>query len=185
MRRECNYTVWYAPAVRGVVREEKRAQYLEKGGDDDSGGADPHAERRAGARSRSRPAPSASGAAARAGMRSAAAATRSEPQPLPDRRGQRRLIQRVEVQPRRAAREQAVAELGDHVEPERADRRRRRRRSFRACCRIQRGISAPQASEKRASFEKLRDRHDAGHDRHRRRPRRGTRRRSASTRRRL
>ncbi len=35
---ECNYTVWYAPAVRGVVREEKRAQYLEKGGDFDFGG---------------------------------------------------------------------------------------------------------------------------------------------------
>ena len=35
---QCNYTVWYAPAVRGVVREEKRAQYLEKGGDYDSGG---------------------------------------------------------------------------------------------------------------------------------------------------
>ena len=34
---ECNYTVWYAPAVRGVVREVKRAQYREKGGDFDSG----------------------------------------------------------------------------------------------------------------------------------------------------
>jgi hypothetical protein len=32
---DCNYTVWYAPAVRGVVREEKRAQYLEKGGTND------------------------------------------------------------------------------------------------------------------------------------------------------
>jgi len=35
---ECNYTVWYAPAVRGVVREEKRAQYMQKSGDHDSGG---------------------------------------------------------------------------------------------------------------------------------------------------
>jgi len=35
---ECNYTVWYAPAVRGVVREEMRAQYLQKHGDHDSGG---------------------------------------------------------------------------------------------------------------------------------------------------
>ena len=35
---QCNYTVWYAPAVRGVVREEKRAQYLQKNGDHDSGG---------------------------------------------------------------------------------------------------------------------------------------------------
>jgi hypothetical protein len=34
---QCNYTVWYAPAVRGVVREEKRAEYKEKGGDMDSG----------------------------------------------------------------------------------------------------------------------------------------------------
>jgi hypothetical protein len=32
---QCNYTVWYAPAVRGVVREERRAQYLEKGGTND------------------------------------------------------------------------------------------------------------------------------------------------------
>jgi hypothetical protein len=34
---ECNYAVWYAPAVRGTVREEKDAQYREKGGDDRSG----------------------------------------------------------------------------------------------------------------------------------------------------
>ena len=29
---ECNYAVWYAPAVRGVVREDKDAQYREKDG---------------------------------------------------------------------------------------------------------------------------------------------------------
>ena len=34
---QCNYTVWYAPAVRGVVREERRAEYQEKGGDFDNG----------------------------------------------------------------------------------------------------------------------------------------------------
>ena len=34
----CNYAVWYAPAVRGVVREERRAQYVEKG-TDNAGGA--------------------------------------------------------------------------------------------------------------------------------------------------
>ena len=34
----CNYAVWYAPAVRGVVREERRAQYVEKSGDN-AGGA--------------------------------------------------------------------------------------------------------------------------------------------------
>jgi hypothetical protein len=28
---ECNHMVWYAPAVRGVVREERRAEYFEKG----------------------------------------------------------------------------------------------------------------------------------------------------------
>ena len=28
---ECSYLVWYAPAVRGVVREERRAHYREKG----------------------------------------------------------------------------------------------------------------------------------------------------------
>ena len=32
---ECNYILWYAPAVRGVVREIKRASYQEKGGDRD------------------------------------------------------------------------------------------------------------------------------------------------------
>jgi hypothetical protein len=32
----CNYEVWYAPAVRGNVREVKRAQYFEKGGDTDA-----------------------------------------------------------------------------------------------------------------------------------------------------
>ena len=31
------YEVWYAPAVRGVVRERKRATYLQKGGSLDSG----------------------------------------------------------------------------------------------------------------------------------------------------
>jgi hypothetical protein len=30
-RTQCNYLVWYAPAVRGIVREEKEAQYREKG----------------------------------------------------------------------------------------------------------------------------------------------------------
>lgn len=38
---QCNYTVWYAPAVRGVVREVKRAWYLEKGGDMDNGATIP------------------------------------------------------------------------------------------------------------------------------------------------
>ncbi len=28
---ECNYSVWYSPMVSGVVKEEKRAQYREKG----------------------------------------------------------------------------------------------------------------------------------------------------------
>jgi hypothetical protein len=28
----CSYTVWYAPAVRGVVREEREAMYTDKGG---------------------------------------------------------------------------------------------------------------------------------------------------------
>ena len=32
---ECNYILWYAPEVRGVVREIKRASYQEKGGDRD------------------------------------------------------------------------------------------------------------------------------------------------------
>jgi hypothetical protein len=31
---ECNYLIAYAPSVRGAVREEKEAQYLEKGGPD-------------------------------------------------------------------------------------------------------------------------------------------------------
>jgi len=34
----CNYAVWYAPAAHAVVREERRAQYVEKGGDARSGG---------------------------------------------------------------------------------------------------------------------------------------------------
>ena len=29
---DCNYTVWYAPAVKASVRETRRADYLEKGG---------------------------------------------------------------------------------------------------------------------------------------------------------
>jgi hypothetical protein len=32
----CNYLVWYAPAVRGIVKEARDAQYLERGGDMDS-----------------------------------------------------------------------------------------------------------------------------------------------------
>ena len=35
----CNYTVWYSPAVRGIVREERRAQYVEKGSDNSGGAA--------------------------------------------------------------------------------------------------------------------------------------------------
>ena len=34
---ECNHMVWYAPAVRGVVREERRAEYHEKGNLKDGG----------------------------------------------------------------------------------------------------------------------------------------------------
>ena len=33
---QCNYILWYAPAVRGLVREIKRASYQEKGGDMDA-----------------------------------------------------------------------------------------------------------------------------------------------------
>ncbi|HET7095910.1 MAG TPA: hypothetical protein VFJ68_00880 [Casimicrobiaceae bacterium] len=29
----CNYTVWYAPAAKAIVREERRAQYVEKSGE--------------------------------------------------------------------------------------------------------------------------------------------------------
>lgn len=36
-RTDCTYTLWYAPAVKGVVREEKEAQYYEKSGKIDSG----------------------------------------------------------------------------------------------------------------------------------------------------
>lgn len=36
---DCNYLVWYAPAVRGIVREERNAQYMEKGGGGDGVGA--------------------------------------------------------------------------------------------------------------------------------------------------
>ncbi len=34
----CNYTMWYAPAVRGIVREERRAQYVEKSSGSAGGG---------------------------------------------------------------------------------------------------------------------------------------------------
>jgi hypothetical protein len=33
---ECSHLVWYAPQVRGVVREERRAQYREKGSGHDT-----------------------------------------------------------------------------------------------------------------------------------------------------
>jgi hypothetical protein len=36
---ECNYAVWYAPAARAIVRVETRAQYREKGGGVEAGGA--------------------------------------------------------------------------------------------------------------------------------------------------
>ena len=35
---ECNYMVWYAPAVRGLVREEMNAGYREEDGSLDGGG---------------------------------------------------------------------------------------------------------------------------------------------------
>lgn len=31
---DCAYRIWYAPAVKGIVREEKEAQYIEKSGRD-------------------------------------------------------------------------------------------------------------------------------------------------------
>ena len=45
-------------------------------------------------------------------------------EPLPDRRGERGLVQRVEVQPRGAPRERVLAQLAHDVEAERADRTR-------------------------------------------------------------
>src|SRR5665213_1390501 len=33
---DCNYALWYAPAVGAVVLEQKEAQYLEKGGQDNA-----------------------------------------------------------------------------------------------------------------------------------------------------
>lgn len=33
---QCNYAIWYAPAAGAMVMEQKEAQYLEKGGHDDS-----------------------------------------------------------------------------------------------------------------------------------------------------
>jgi hypothetical protein len=38
---QSNYTVWYAPAVRGVVRAERRAEYRERGSRFDLGGRIP------------------------------------------------------------------------------------------------------------------------------------------------
>lgn len=35
-RTDCTYLLWYAPAVRAVVREEKEAQYREKSGKNDT-----------------------------------------------------------------------------------------------------------------------------------------------------
>ena len=35
----CNYLVWYAPAAKAVVREERNAQYVEKGSDNAAGAA--------------------------------------------------------------------------------------------------------------------------------------------------
>src|SRR5439155_15741477 len=46
----------------------------------------------------------------------------SNPQPLPDRRGQPRLVHGVEVQAGRSGREQAIAQVGDHVETQASDR---------------------------------------------------------------
>lgn len=36
-RTDCTYLLWYAPAVRAVIREEKEAQYYEKSGRFDTG----------------------------------------------------------------------------------------------------------------------------------------------------
>ena len=58
------------------------------------------------------------------------------------------------MQARRALREQAVAEIGDDVEAEGLDRRVSSPKPS-SLRRIQRGISAPHASEKRASCEKF------------------------------
>ena len=34
---QCSYVAWYAPEVRGIVREEKKADYMERGGIDTAG----------------------------------------------------------------------------------------------------------------------------------------------------
>ena len=86
------------------------------------------------------------------------------PQPLPDRRRQRRLVQRVEVQARRAAREQALAQVGDDVEAERADRCGVVAIAFQPPPDPARNLGAARVGEPRELREAA-DRHDARHDR--------------------
>ena len=87
-----------------------------------------------------------------------------QPQPLPDRRRERRLVQRVEVQARRAARDQLRAQVGHDVEPERADRRDVVAVAFEAAPDPARDLGAAGVREA-PELRCARDRHDARHDR--------------------
>src|SRR5687768_15356998 len=89
----------------------------------------------------------------------------SQPQALPDRRRESRLVERVEVQPRRAARDEAVAEIGHHVETESADRSRVVAVTFELLPYPARNLRAARIREPRELGEAS-DRHDARNDGH-------------------
>src|SRR5260221_6560853 len=88
----------------------------------------------------------------------------SESQSLPDSGRQTRLIQRVKVQTGGAVAQQVVAQRGDDVEPERADRRGVVAVALEFFANPARDFSTARVGKAR-ELRKTADRHDSGHDR--------------------
>jgi hypothetical protein len=85
---QCNYLVWYAPAIGAPVREQKRSEWRDKGAQDAQGYHPGRTQPSSWSRS------------------PAEVSAWLDSQALPDRRRQRRDVKRVKVQSRCAAREQ-------------------------------------------------------------------------------
>src|SRR5258706_274504 len=88
----------------------------------------------------------------------------SEPEPLPDGRGQARLVHRVEMQSGRPAGKEAVAKLGDYIQPEASNRGGVVPQILHLEAQPARDLG-PASVREAGKLREIPDRHDSGHDR--------------------
>src|SRR5260221_5797311 len=87
----------------------------------------------------------------------------SEPEPLPDRGGQARLVHRVDMQSGCPAGKEAVAKLGDYIQPEASNRCGVVAQTLHLQAQPARDLG-PASVREAGELREISDRHDSGHD---------------------